>query len=757
MSVDPAHLRRACPMPTLLHKIGLGEFALNSCRSPFREDRNPSWGIFQRDGRWFFKDQGTGDSGDEFSLLARWKGLDERRDFPQLLELYADLAGVSLNGETQHATTAKQSKNDTKPFSWSTCVTSIGPVEIQQLAQWRGYSREFCDWLRTENFIGFHDGNWALPVHNEARAVIGTHYRVARGHGEKPDWFYHPKGFGARPFMFGDPKQAANVFVLESPWDAFAVMDKLGWHQLKSIPDTAVAITRGASNGRLVAGLFTSETTVYAFKQNDETKNGENAADKWLADVCAYAGCSVYHVVTPAQFKDVNDWTRAGATGPDIMAAIQDAKPVEAALPTIKATEPKHRAGGELTTPVADWPKPLEAVALHGVAGTFVNRLDPHTEADRAATLLQFLVGVGNLIGRTAYFTVEAQKHFCNMNTVLVGNTSKGRKGVSWGRVRALLANIDPAWKRPSSGMSRGEGLIWAVRDPVLKRDSKGEAETVDEGVTDKRLLAVEEEFSRSLKCANREHNTLSAVFRQAFDTGDLRILTKTNPAEATAAHISIIGHITRQELVRHLTETESANGYANRILWVCVRRSKELPEGGNAHLVDFSDIEAQLKEAVAFAQACGELRRDSEARELWREVYHDLSAAKPGLFGAVTSRAEAYAVRLSLVYAVLDCSEFIRREHLEAALAAWRYCEDSARYIFGDSLGNPDADAILAALCEAGAAGLTRTEINEQVFKRNRAKAEIERALNVLVEHGLTEFKPDPTEGRPAERWFAK
>jgi DNA replicative helicase MCM subunit Mcm2 (Cdc46/Mcm family) len=181
------------------------------------------------------------------------------------------------------------------------------------------------------------------------------------------------------------------------------------------------------------------------------------------------------------------------------------------------------------------------------------------------------------------------------------------------------------------------------------------------------------------------------------------------------------------------------------------------LPEGGNTHLLDFSDIEAQLKKAVAFAETCGELRRDTKARELWCEVYHDLSAAKPGLFGAVTSRAEAYVVRLSLVYAVLDCSEYIRRHHLEAALAAWRYCEDSAQYIFGESVGDPDADAILAALREAGVEGLTRTEIHEQVFNGHQTKTEIDRALNVLAECGLAESKADPTEGRPAETWFAK
>jgi len=752
-------------MPVLLHRMGLGEFAKNSCRSPFRPDKKPSWGIFQRDGKWFYKDQATGESGDELTLLAQWKGLDPKRDFQQLLKLYAELAGIQLNGDGRQHSGASRTTKEAKPFSWSTCVAAFTPKEAAKLGAWRGYSSAFCPGLAAEKLIGLYKGNWALPVHGEAGAVIGTHYRVDRGNGEKPDWFYHPKGIRSRALVFGDPKQAANAFVFESPWDAFSLMDKLGWHKAKGLPDTSIVITRGSGNGKLVAGLFTPATTVYAFKQNDETKDGKNAADEWLADVSAHAGCKVFHVVTPARFKDLNDWMRADATSEGIMGAIQEAKIVEASAPKIHATVLEQQADSESTTLVARWPKPLDAAALHGVAGKLVKRLDPHTEADPAAILFQFLVGFGNLIGRIVYFEVEAQKHFCNMNAVLVGNTSKSRKGISWGRVREILTGIDPICKRTASGLSTGEGLIWAVRDPIQKQEpirDKGKVTgyqtvIVDEGVADKRLLVVEEEFSRSLKCANRENNTLSAVFRQAFDTGNLRILTKVNPAESTAAHVSVIGHITKQELARHLTDTECANGFANRILWVCVCRSKELPEGGNTHLLDFSDIEAQLKKAVAFAETCGELRRDTKARELWCEVYHDLSAAKPGLFGAVTSRAEAYVVRLSLVYAVLDCSEYIRRHHLEAALAAWRYCEDSAQYIFGESVGDPDADAILAALREAGVEGLTRTEIHEQVFNGHQTKTEIDRALNVLAECGLAESKADPTEGRPAETWFAK
>ncbi len=73
-------------------------------------------------------------------------------------------------------------------------------------------------------------------------------------------------------------------------------------------------------------------------------------------------------------------------------------------------------------------------------------------------------------------------------------------------------------------------------------------------------------------------------------------------------------------------------------------------------------------------------------------------------MLGAVTARAEAIVMRLAVVYAVLDGRTHIGVEHLRAALAVWQYCEDSARYVFGDALGDPVADELLEAL--RGAAG---------------------------------------------------
>ena len=77
--------------------------------------------------------------------------------------------------------------------------------------------------------------------------------------------------------------------------------------------------------------------------------------------------------------------------------------------------------------PPADWPAPPDQVAYHGLPGQIVTRIAPHTEADPAAILVQLLVCCGALIGRDAYFQVEATRHHPNEFVVLVGDSAKAR------------------------------------------------------------------------------------------------------------------------------------------------------------------------------------------------------------------------------------------------------------------------------------------------------------------------------------------
>jgi hypothetical protein len=410
------------------------------------------------------------------------------------------------------------------------------------------------------------------------------------------------------------------------------------------------------------------------------------------------------------------------------------------------------------------WPDPLAEEAFHGLPGRIVRTIEPSSEADPAALLVQTLVAFGSAVGRGAYFAVEGDRHHANEFAVLVGRTSKARKGTSWGRVHSLLRQAAERWatERVQSGLSSGEGLIWAVRDPITKRErvkERGEQVRYEEveadpGVLDKRLLVYEPEFANVLKQTERQGNTVSVVLRQAWDGQDLRTMTKNSPARAAGAHVSLIGHITADELRRYLTQTETANGFGNRHLWVCADRSKLLPEGGRVDAEAWAGLGKELEAAIEFARGAGEVSRDDEARAVWLEVYAELSEGRPGLAGALLARAEAHVMRLAMLYALLDRSALILAPHLIAALALWEYVERSVYHVFGDSLGDPVADELLRLL-RSCPGGMTRSEVGNH-YGRHQPSERIGRALGLLLQHRLARFERQETGGRPVERWFA-
>lgn len=409
--------------------------------------------------------------------------------------------------------------------------------------------------------------------------------------------------------------------------------------------------------------------------------------------------------------------------------------------------------------PEVEYPDILNEAAFHGLAGEIVRAVEPNSEADPIALLSSLLTGFGNIIGDGAYFAVGRERHYLKLFIALVGDSAKGRKGTSWSPIRSLFGAVDPHWteSRVVSGLSSGEGVIYHLRDPIYKTEVDKKTGAVNEvladaGESDKRLFILEGELAQPLKLLRREGNILSPVLRNAWDSGDLRTLTKNTPLQASGAHVSIIGHITKQELVRGLSEVETGNGFANRFLWLCVRRSKVLPFGGDFDSAVFEPLENKLREAVEFASQAGQLTWAAATRPLWESVYPDLSEGRPGLVGAITARAEAQVTRLACLYALLDRSKEIEPEHLRAALSLWDYCEASTRYIFQKSAGGPLANKILKALTKRPD-GMTRTEVNN-LLGGNYLAPQIQEALDGLRGTGLVSTETAKTGGRPSERW---
>lgn len=438
---------------------------------------------------------------------------------------------------------------------------------------------------------------------------------------------------------------------------------------------------------------------------------------------------------------------------------------------------PPARDIGEVE--IKPWPEPMDEAAFYGLAGEVIKAIEPYSEADSHALLITFLTMFGNLVHRGRYHPVAADKHFANLFAVIVGNSAKGRKGMSANLIIQLLEKIDAPWAaRMTSGLSSGEGLIYAVRDPVFTRmpiKEKGrvvdyEEVLTDAGVADKRLTVLEAEFAQALRVMARQGNTLSPVIRQAWDKGNLNTLIKNDRNRATDAHISIIGHITIYELLELMQNSEGYNGFANRFIWILSKRSKLLPDGAVVPETLQNKLTIKIQKAVNFAglhelrqefedqesQSIGykpiipePIERDPEARKYWRQVYSELAEEKPGLYGAVTARAEAQVLRLSIIYAILDLSETITADHIKAAKAVWDYADRCAQYIFAGKTANRDAQEIIIAL-EAAGGQLTQTEISNNVFNRNVPSVVIKSALEELLETGRIKKEDEATGGRP-------
>lgn len=402
--------------------------------------------------------------------------------------------------------------------------------------------------------------------------------------------------------------------------------------------------------------------------------------------------------------------------------------------------------GRTLLPAPAGWPAPPDRTVYHELLGEIVTRIAPHTEADPVAILTQLLVAFGAAVGRGAWFQVEATRHHGNEYMCLVGDSSRSRKGSSWDHVRRLIIAADPSLEpRVMTGLSSGEGVIWAVRDPTAQ----------DPGIPDQRLLVIEPEFASALKAAGREISTLSPTLRSGWDGRPLAILTRTAPARASTAHISVIGHITQHELRRHTTSLELANGYINRILLIACRRQRLLPEGGNPDPLAATGLDRLLAAALRHARTAGQIRLDPDARELWHHAYREL-ATEPHdpIVAQITARAEAHVIRLALLYTLTDGQPQIHAQHLTAALALHNYAARSAAWALTGATGQPLAEQIHAVLRQHPG-GLTRSQIS-QTLNHNQPAGQIDHALTALHAAGRATATQIPTGGRPAQLWTA-
>ena len=392
------------------------------------------------------------------------------------------------------------------------------------------------------------------------------------------------------------------------------------------------------------------------------------------------------------------------------------------------------------------WPV-LGPAAYLGPAGDYAIDCASETEADPVAVLVSELAMCSTMIGSGPYMLAGNDRHAARLFAVVVGDTHKGGKGTSYAVAR------EPAWiafpdleGRTMGGFGSGEHVVDMVRD--AGKDNAGKEKP---GAPDKRLLIFEAEFARFLRLAGRKDAIHSEIVREAWD-GHHRLQTRARTSGdvvATGYHICFLGHITRPELAATLSDTEVWNGFSNRFLWVLARRRHLLPDGGNVPESVIRRSARKLQERVEGARRHGQMKRTEAGEQRWADLYYRLAEDEPGgLLGAAISRDAPQCLRLSLLYALLEGARGVEARHVDAAEALWDYCRASAALIFGDSLGDRNADRLLAALRKAGPVGLDGREQHD-VFERNVSAAELERVRQLLVAKGLAVVYSEQTAGR--------
>lgn len=409
-------------------------------------------------------------------------------------------------------------------------------------------------------------------------------------------------------------------------------------------------------------------------------------------------------------------------------------------------------------------PKPeIEMHKIHGFASKFVKLAINDSEADPAAVLITFLVRFGVEIGRDPCFCISDTVHHGQLATVIVGNSALSRKGTSAKPVQKLFdyenlygpdtLNFRPA--RHSSGpFSSGEGIIYAVRDPIMTWCKKGKDKNTmiveDPGEKDKRLFVLDEEFAGVLANTKREGNTLSTVIRVAWDSGNFDPLTKNKKIKATGAHVGWVSHITNQELNEKMTKCEAFNGFANRILWIFSSRRGSLPNPGPMPEAELTPMKEKLVEILDFCRNLNhgsEITLSSGALTAWENMYEPkLMKNKPGLLGILVARSSAQVRRLAMLFALLDKQTIISTEHLNQAVTVWEYSLESARYIFDVTYINPDQKKIRKALEEKGE--LTKTEISN-LFGRHLSTDKIGKLLSDMVSNKIIKIEKRRTKAK--------
>jgi len=316
-SIDLQELKKQCPLKVLMKRMGLSKYAKKSCCSPFREEEKASWGIFEKDGHWFWKDHGTGDHGDEIDFLARHFKMDARSNFQELLERYAGYAQQPDDDQDVMIKSKKPVANKEKPDCSG--FHRGNELEIQRVSQTRNIKQEALEWAQDRGVLMF--GTWyPFGVYGitdskgkamALRRLDGKMFPAGGDNGERKahtlknsviDW----------PIGIIEAKDCDRILLLEGVPDFLAahqvIMDENAKDKVAPVCMLAAGVDIGSEGLQFFKG---KQVRIVAHVD----KAGKEAAAKWQKQLLAAGSGSVaivdlskVQVPNGVKIKDLNEF-----------------------------------------------------------------------------------------------------------------------------------------------------------------------------------------------------------------------------------------------------------------------------------------------------------------------------------------------------------------------------------------------------------------------------------------------------------------
>jgi len=341
---------------------------------------------------------------------------------------------------------------------------------------------------------------------------------------------------------------------------------------------------------------------------------------------------------------------------------------------------------GEPIEEVAEPEEPLLAIpklpegVWQGLFADYRDLVAETTEAPNTYHYACFAQVLGATLARRLY-VYHARRLFPNFYICLVGKTAVSRKDTAWYRARRFLDDLHTE-ENPENpqfqiipGIGSAEGLLDALG---------GERKVVV--VTESELLSL------LAKARQEGLSNLIPKLTSLYDCPDRETLkTRQRAVECHEPFLSISSSTTSAWLQKALTEKDIYGGFANRFIFVSGDPKAPLPfppkmdpAKYNALLSRINNVRLWATNLAQQAQG-GELDVLEETKAQFADYYsaYHKRCAVESLPATLIPRVQTFIWKLALLYAAMDNSQVLLPKHLEPAILAGDYFEQSVLQVF--------------------------------------------------------------------------